>query len=274
MLHGCKQSPDDFAVGTRMNALAGQHGFLVAYPAQAANANGSMCWNWFRAQDQYRDGGEPSLIAGITREVAAQYRIDQRRIFIAGLSAGASMAVILGAAYPELYAAVGAHSGLPHGAAHDVPSAFHAMKSGPGQGAVIMPFASPRAPRPQITFTVPVVVFHGDADQTVAASNGAAIVEMAVATRGLNNLRVDSYEGITPAGRRYSRKVYEDLGGDVLVEYWILHGAGHAWSGGSQSGSFTDSAGPDASVEMIRFFLRIDSANGIGGNRARQPRDV
>ena len=136
MLHGCTQSPDDFAAGTRMNALADQHGFLVIYPAQAANANGSRCWNWFRPEDQIRDSGEPSLIAGITREVASAYRIDARRIFVAGMSAGASMAVILGAMYPELYVAVGAHSGLPYGAAHDMPSAFSAMQGGaalPGQ---------------------------------------------------------------------------------------------------------------------------------------------
>lgn len=254
MLHGCKQSPDDFASGTRMNALAEQHGFLVVYPAQAANANGSNCWNWFRSQDQGRDGGEPSIIAGITREVASQYRIDRRRIFVAGLSAGAAMAVILGATYPELYAAIGAHSGLPYAAAHDVPSAFSAMKAGAGLAGAPPPFASLRAQQPQIAHTVPIIVFHGDGDNTVAASNGAAIVGAAVARSEQQSLRVTTHEGVTSAGRTYSRTLFADAGDDVVVEHWILHGAGHAWSGGSQRGSFTDPSGPDASTEMIRFF--------------------
>ena len=171
MLHGCKQSPDDFAAGTRMNALAEQHGFLVVYPAQASNANGSKCWNWFRSQDQGRDSGEPSLIAGITREVASQYRIDQRRIFVAGLSAGAAMAVILGVTYPELYASVGAHSGLPYAAAHDVSSAFSAMKGGGAPAGLTKSFASLRAHQPPIANTVPTIVFHGDADSTVTVKD-------------------------------------------------------------------------------------------------------
>jgi poly(hydroxyalkanoate) depolymerase family esterase len=253
MLHGCTQSPDDFAAGTRMNALAESHGFLVAYPAQAANANGSKCWNWFRTQDQGRDGGEPSIIAGITREVASQYRIDERRIFVAGLSAGAAMAVILGTTFPELYAAVGVHSGLPYAAAHDVPSAFSAMKGGAGVGGATKPFASLRA-QPQIAHTVPTIVFHGDRDKTVAASNGVAIVQAVIDVSEQQGLRVIAQEGVTTAGRTYSRTIFADAADDVVAEHWILHGAGHAWSGGSAGGSYTDPAGPDASAEMIRFF--------------------
>jgi len=171
MLHGCTQSPDDFAAGTRMNALADRHGFLVIYPAQAANANGQRCWNWFRPEDQARDSGEPSLIAGITREVASSYRVDDRRIFVAGMSAGAAMAVILGATYPELYAAVGAHSGLPYGAAKNVASAFAAMHGGAARPGLSRHSTATPANRTASGWT-PTIVFHGDQDHTVDPRNG------------------------------------------------------------------------------------------------------
>jgi poly(hydroxyalkanoate) depolymerase family esterase len=255
MLHGCTQSPDDFAAGTRMNALAEQHGFLVVYPAQAANANGSKCWNWFRSEDQTRDRGEPSLIAGITREIASNYRVDERRIFVAGLSAGAAMAVILGATHPELYAAVGAHSGLPYGAAHDIPSAFDAMKGAGALASIPNLRAAPMARLPQAEHRVPTIVFHGDRDPTVDARNGAAITEQAAVGRPDEpHLRANVHEGTASGGRTYSRTVYTDAANQPVVEQWVLHGAGHAWSGGSPNGSFTDACGPDASAEMIRFF--------------------
>jgi len=242
MLHGCTQSPDDFAAGTRMNLLAEQHGFLVVYPAQAANANGSRCWNWFRAEDQLRDRGEPSLIAGITRAVAADHRVDPRRIFVAGLSAGAAMAVILGATYPELYAAVGAHSGLPYGAAHDIPSAFGAMKGGQVKHRSLTGHA------------VPTIVFHGDRDHTVDATNGAAIVAQATVNRAdTSSLRTSAHEGVA-GGRTYRQTIHADVAGQPVVEEWVVRGAGHAWAGGSTDGSYTDATGPDASAEMIRFF--------------------
>ena len=253
MLHGCTQTPDDFAAGTRMNMLADRHGFLVVYPAQAAKANGSRCWNWFRAEDQSRDRGEPMLIADITREVATQYRVDDRRIFVAGLSAGAAMAIIMGATYPELYAAVGAHSGLPYRAAHDVPSAFGAMQG----NAALNGMSDARATfgRERSAHPVPTIVFHGDLDSTVNARNGAAIVEQA-SGRNADELRLRPMvkEGIS-GGRRYRHIAYVDEANQPFIEDWVLHGAGHAWSGGSTSGSFTDARGPDASAEMIRFFF-------------------
>ncbi|MGZ5175514.1 MAG: extracellular catalytic domain type 1 short-chain-length polyhydroxyalkanoate depolymerase [Burkholderiales bacterium] len=254
MLHGCTQSPDDFAAGTRMNVLAEQHGFLVVYPGQAANANGSKCWNWFRAEDQDRDRGEPSIIAGITREVAKNYRVDVRRIFVAGLSAGAAMAVILGATYPELYAAIGAHSGLPYRAAHDMPSAFGAMHgAGPLPGMPNLRVKPVTGGLPPV-HQVPTIVFHGDSDHTVNAQNAATIVEHATAGRADRpRLRASVDEGAA-GGRTYRRTVYAEADNRPVVEQWVLHGAGHAWSGGSSSGSFTDATGPDASAEMIRFF--------------------
>jgi poly(hydroxyalkanoate) depolymerase family esterase len=245
MLHGCTQSPDDFAAGTRMNALAEEHGFLVVYPAQSGAANGSKCWNWFRPEDQYRDRGEPSIVAGITREVAVRYGADERRIFVAGMSAGAAMAVILGATYPDLFAAVGAHSGLAYRAARDMPSAFGAMHGG----------ASPVGAASMAT-AVPTIVFHGNADHTVQARNAEAIIEQVVGSHAdRTGLRTDVQTGIAAGGARYERTIYLDAEDRIVAEQWLLHGAAHAWSGGSAAGSYTDARGPDASAEMVRFFL-------------------
>ncbi len=256
MLHGCTQSPDDFAAGTQMNQLAEQHGFLVVYPEQASNANGSKCWNWFNARDQQRDAGEPSLIAGITREVAAAHRVDPRKIFVAGLSAGGAMAVILGETYPDLYAAVGVHSGLPYAAAHDMPSAFAAMKGGRGAAAHLanLPGAAQPMPARKAQAPVPTIVFHGDRDSTVNLANGTAIVQQAI-TSSRPAAVGTTQQGTAAGGRTYSRTVHAGDAGAPQIESWVLHGAGHAWSGGHASGSYTDSTGPDASAEMLRFFL-------------------
>jgi poly(hydroxyalkanoate) depolymerase family esterase len=253
MLHGCTQSPDDFAAGTRMNELAERHGFLAVYPAQAATANGSKCWNWFRPGDQARDRGEPSLIAGITHEVAGRYRIDERSIFVAGLSAGAAMAVVLGATHPELYAGVGAHSGLAYGAAHDTSSAFSAMHGG---SPAIMKSNVPgiQVCQPSLARSVPTIVFHGARDGTVNVQNGMEIVDQATMSGpGKAHLRLSVEQGVASNGGTFTRTVYAD-GNQPMIEHWLLHDAGHAWSGGSSSGSFTDPRGPDASSEMIRFF--------------------
>lgn len=252
MLHGCTQHPDDFAAGTRMNVLAEQHDFIVAYPAQPAHANSGRCWNWFRAQDQARDSGEPALIAGITREIVATHRVDPRRIFVAGLSAGAAMAVILAATYPELYAGVGVHSGLPYASAHDMASAFAAMQ---GHALARPPWAGAVEASRIAVPAVPTIIFHGDRDTTVAASNANAIaaqVRLSQPGGGTLHERVEPGEA---GGRSYTRTVLADGANPPLVEQWTLHGSGHAWSGGDSSGSFTDDAGPDASAEMVRFFL-------------------
>ena len=248
MLHGCKQNPDDFATGTRMNALAERHGFLVAYPAQSANANGSNCWNWFRPADQARDGGEPEILAGIVRDVIAAESVDAERVFVAGLSAGAAMAVILGHTHPEVFKAVGAHSGLPRGAAHNVGSAFAAMH---GSYSFTKAAAVPAAP-----VRVPTIVFQGDQDSTVVAANAAAIVDQAVAAGGAKaQLHATKPAHARVNGREYTRTFHADAAGRTRVEFWLLHGAGHAWSGGDAAGSYTDASGPDASDEMVRFFL-------------------
>ncbi len=265
MLHGCTQSADDFAAGTQMNRLADERGFMVLYPEQAAHANPAKCWNWFKAQDQQRDAGEPALLAAMVSELAARHGAERERTFVAGLSAGAAMAVILGETYPELFAGVGAHSGLPYGSAHDVASAMAAMKGGRGamSGLSGLP-GQPAAARRQTAQAVPIIVFHGDRDHTVQQTNGAEIVQQAkdahqAAAAGAT-LRTTTQPGVAPGGRRYSRTVHADATGQPQIESWTLHGAGHAWSGGNASGSYTDAAGPDASAEMLRFFMALPRA--------------
>jgi poly(hydroxyalkanoate) depolymerase family esterase len=254
MLHGCTQNPDDFAAGTRMNALAEEQGFFVAYPAQASAANASGCWNWFRQADQQRDRGEPSLIAGITRQIGGDYPIESRKVYVAGLSAGGAMAVIMGMTYPELFAAVGCHSGLAYGLAHDLPSALAAMRNGKAAPAG-KPSLGPGM-RP-----CPLIVFHGDRDTTVHPRNAERLIAQwaALHTGGEQGQaaakpRVSVQQGQAPAGQSYTRAVYHDARGQAVAERWLIHGAGHAWSGGSAAGSFTNPNGPDATREMLRFF--------------------
>jgi poly(hydroxyalkanoate) depolymerase family esterase len=241
MLHGCKQNPGDFAAGTRMNAMAEQNNCFVVYPAQARTANGSNCWNWFKPDDQHRARGEPSIIADITRDLIRKYRIDANRVYVAGLSAGGAMAAIIAATYPDLYAAVGIHSGLPVGAADDLPSAFAAMKNGKGK--------SPH--RRDREAPIPVIVFHGDRDTTVHPCNGDQVLAQCI---GRTKTEVTIEKGNVPHGRAYTRTVRRDGNGKAIAEQWIVHGAGHAWSGGSLTGSYTDPKGPNAAQEMLRFF--------------------
>ena len=253
MLHGCTQSPDDFAAGTRMNALAEEHTCLVAYPAQTAAANSSKCWNWFNAADQHRDRGEPALIAGITRRVMRDYAVDPRRVYVAGLSAGGAAAAIMGETYPDLYAAVGVHSGLACGAASDMTSAFIAMRQGTSARRAGRAGAGGRS--------IPAIVFHGDRDATVHPSNGDAVIAQASPD---TPLRTRAQDGRVPGGHAYTRTLHADASGRTVLEQWVVHGAGHAWSGGSPAGSYTDPRGPDASKEMVRFFLEHprDEARG------------
>ena len=243
MLHGCTQSPDDFAAGTRMNDLAEEHLFLVAYPAQSQSANPSKCWNWFNASDQMRDQGEPSLVAGITREIMREFPVSTRSVYVAGLSAGGAAAATMGSTYPDLYAAVGVHSGLACGVARDIPSAFAAMKQG----------ASPtRQVPPRQGASVPTIVFHGDRDTTVNPVNADDVIAQAGAA---TNLRRTVSQGVAGGGMRFTRTVHDSHDGRTILEQWVVHGAGHAWSGGSSDGSYTSPHGPDASREMVRFFL-------------------
>lgn len=188
---------------------------------------------------------------------------DPRRIFVAGLSAGAAMAVVLGETHPELFAGVGVHSGLPYASAHDLPSALMAMKGGRGVMAGLapgLPVGSATAgARRRAVQPVPVIVFHGDRDHTVQPGNGQAVVQQALEAHAARAepLVARHETGVAPGGGRFSRSLHADAHGRVRVEHWTLHGAGHAWSGGHASGSFTDPRGPDASAAMLGFFLSL-----------------
>jgi poly(hydroxyalkanoate) depolymerase family esterase len=250
MLHGCTQSPDDFAAGTRMNVVAEEHTCLVAYPAQTASANPSKCWTWFSPNDQQRGQGEPALIAGITRQIMRDYAVDPERVYVAGLSAGAAAAAIMGMTYPDLYAAIGVHSGLACGAASDLPSAFAAMQ----QGAAAAGREAASASGIGGSRLVPTIVFHGDQDSTVHPRNGDWVIEQSRATP-MADLRTTVQHGQVPGGHAYSRTLHADARGQTILEQWVIHGAGHAWSGGRPAGTYTDPQGPDAAREMLRFFL-------------------
>ncbi len=248
MLHGCAQTPDDFADGTRMNSLAEERQCLVLYPEQTHAANHSRCWNWFKRGDQRRDQGEPAILAGMTREVMNRYLVDPARVYVAGLSAGGAMAAIMGAAYPELYAAVGVHSGLACGSAHDLPSALAAMRGMPASMAGRNPDSAPRAP------ATPTIVFHGDRDKTVHPRNGEQVISQSVEQNGASSTDASTERGHAPGGHAYTRTVHRDPTGRVVLEHWLVHEGGHAWFGGNPRGSYSDPKGPDAAREMMRFF--------------------
>ena len=240
MLHGCTQDAGDFAAGTAMNTVAEEHGCMVLYPEQDRGANHNGCWNWFEPGQQRRGQGEPAIIAAMTRQVAAEHGADPGRVYAAGLSAGGAMAAILGAEYPDLYAAVGIHSGLAAGTGKDMISGLHAMKHPPkpataGQG-------------------VPVIVFHGDADHLVNPGNGDAVLRQFTGAHAGGGLKQERERG-EAGGRSFTRTGWQDAQGRRVAEHWLVHGVGHAWVGGRAAGSHTDASGPCASKEMLSFFL-------------------
>ena len=258
MLHGCDQDAADFAIGTRMNELAEECHGVVLYPEQCRLVNPLGCWNWHDSNHQSADHGEPSLIAGMTRQVVLEHNIDPGRVYVAGMSAGGAMAVILGQEYPDLYAAVGVHSGVASGVASDLFSALRAMNDGPAVNAT-----APTMPNKRNRRAVPTIVFHGDLDTVVHPSNGKAVhvqaqrptrrASTAIASPPHRSSKMRTAEG--PDGRAFTR-TSQTTDGVPQTELWMVHGAGHAWTGGSPDGTYTDTVGPDASREMMRFFLQ------------------
>ncbi|MCP1535459.1 poly(hydroxyalkanoate) depolymerase family esterase [Methylorubrum extorquens] len=240
MLHGSSQSSRDFAIGTGMDRLAEEQSFLVAYPDQPRSANLGKSWNWFRNEDQKRDEGEPSILAGLTREIMAAFNVDPARVYVAGLSSGGAAAAVMALAYPDIYAAVGIHSGLAGGSAGSMSVAFSTMR----RGALLRPR--------QATHPLPTIVFHGDRDTTVSPVNGDQAIAQAQPDGDLN---ITTVEGRSSCGMAYTRTILTEPDGKWSSEQWVLHGGGHAWAGGHPSGSHTDPTGPDASREMLRFFM-------------------
>lgn len=264
MLHGCTQNPDDFAAGTQMNNYADQYKFFTVYPDQPDSANGTKCWNWFLPEDQTRDAGEPSIIAQVVRDVQTTYGIRRDKTFVAGMSAGAAMTVIMGAAYPDLFSAIGVSAGLEYRAGDSAATGVLAQQiGGPDpntQGRLAFVEMGVRAHR------MPTIVFHGTLDLTVQYVNGPQIVEQYAQTNdyiddGINNDSVNyvadqTTTGTVPVagGKNYTRSVYNDALNRPLLEFWSVERMSHAWSGGSSVGSYTDPTGPNASFEMVRFF--------------------
>ncbi|UOY93349.1 PHB depolymerase family esterase [Ectobacillus sp. JY-23] len=262
MLHGCTQNPDDFAAGTQMNAVAEANNFLVIYPQQDSTYNANKCWNWFDPNHQSRGSGEPALIAGMVNQVKSQYTVDDNRVYVTGLSAGGAMSVIMGATYPDIFAAIGVGSGLEYKAATTQTAAFTAMSSGgpnptqQGQAAYTGMGGYKRV--------VPTIVFHGSSDTTVAPVNGNQILTQWAQTNDLaddgtdNNSISDTaaqtINGQVPNGRSYTQYIYHDKNGMNVMEKYIVTSMGHAWSGGSSAGSYTDTQGPNASTLMWSFF--------------------
>lgn len=243
MLHGCGQTAADFAIGTGMNRLADELGFLVLYPEQSLSASLARCWNWQRPGDQKRGLGEPAAIAGLTREIMLTCKANPARVYVCGMSAGGAAAAILASTYPELYLAAGVHSGPARENVSTLADALGVMRNGP----------RPQTPT-NATRHRPAIVFHGDQDAVVHPSNAARFLSQ-LQRSSRRPLISATEQGRSHGGRAYTRTVYRHDGGEALLEEWTVHGAGHGWSGGSGAGSHTDPAGPDASREMMRFFL-------------------
>jgi poly(hydroxyalkanoate) depolymerase family esterase len=252
LLHGCTQDPDDLSRGTRMNELAERQGVIVAYPEQPARANPLKCWRWFDAAQQRPDGEEVAAIAGLTRDVMRTYRVDARRVHVAGISAGGAMALIVAASFPDLYASAASHSGVAVGAARSAEEALAVMRGGVADSVDLA--ARLRAVAGPSMRAIPLLVLHGDADNVVNARNGRQTASQWGAAFGLT--ASGAAESSEVAGRRVERSVLSRGSGTPVVELHVVTGLAHAWSGGSKTGTYADEAGPSAAEAMLAFFAR------------------
>ncbi|GAC1436073.1 MAG: hypothetical protein PVS3B3_27070 [Ktedonobacteraceae bacterium] len=282
MLHGCGQTAIDFATGTSMNVLAEQYGFIVVYPQQTSTYNQGLCWNWFLPVNQTRGRGEPASIVGIIQDVqhnTARWTIDPMRVYVAGLSAGAAMSVILGVTYPDMFAAVGMHSGLEYQAATNLNDGLKAMRRGgpdPQQQGLVAYTAMSNLSR-----IVPAIVFHGTKDTTVAPVNGDQSVQQWMETDHLASNTTYSPDftrptsvtsGQVPGGYSYVVATWDTANGTAVQAYWKIGGLGHAWSGGSPLGTYTDPRGPNASLAMYNFLAGHSLERSSTQNIASQTR--
>jgi poly(hydroxyalkanoate) depolymerase family esterase len=274
MLHGCTQTAEDFAAGTRMNRLAEQHGFIVAYPQQMRKSNRALCWNWFKSAHQFRNRGEPARIAHIVQTISqktSQWTIDSQQIYVVGASAGAAMAVILGATYPDIFAAIGVHSGIEYQAVTNIIDTLKVIRHG-GPEPILQGQKAFEA-MGSYKRVVPTIVFQGTHDRIVPPISSDRVVQQWMQTNHLvsPDLYLADFKkptttstGQVPGGYAYTVYTWEDSRGNEVQAYWKIHGLGHAWSGGSPTGSHTDPRGPNASEAMYQFFMNHPT---VGANR-------
>ncbi len=250
MLHGCTQDPDDLARGTRMNELAERDGFLVLYPEQPVTAHPLKCWTWYDAAQQKRGQGEPAIIAAMTLKIAKENGVDPKRIYLVGLSAGAAMAAILGATYPDIYRAIALHSGIAYGLATAVPQALEAMRTPKGDAvklgtAVVAAMGERRR-------VVPVLIIQGTTDASVNEANARLLAQQWANANGITGAAQEIQQMGKPPAYPVARSMFR-VKETTVVELWMVQGLGHAWSGGSKAGTYTDDKGPDASRAIVKF---------------------
>jgi poly(hydroxyalkanoate) depolymerase family esterase len=264
MLHGCTQDPDQFATGTELNSYAESNTFLAVYPDQPTSIQSNKCWQWYDSAHQSRGSGEPALLAGLVGQVKTDYSVDSNRVYVAGLSAGAAMSVIMGATYPDVFAAIAVGSGLEYKAGTTQSAGTTAMTQG-GPDPVTQGNAAYTA-MGQYKRSVPAIVFHGSSDYIVYPVNGNQVLSQWAqtddrASDGLDNNNIDdtadaTVNGTVAGGRSYTDYVYKDsTTGATVLEKYIVSGMGHAWSGGNSAGSYTDPQGPKASAIIWQFFV-------------------